>query len=392
MASIILSANSVLENPTAGTVIGTLSVLGGKNNETFSYTLADSLSDRFEIKLNAITGQYELVVKSADPALFDYDNGQQGFTISVSAASDASGNPTVVDSFTTMINVIDNVAPTDITLSQTSVVEHSGAGTVVADLYAVDANLKDTFTFTLLNDAEGRFEIKNGQLVVKDGSKLDYLTAASHKVQIQVTDADSNTFTEEVTINITDALELRNGTWKNDKIYGTEGGDAINGLSGNDWIFGNGGDDVINGGRGKDFLYGGAGKDTFVFDTSVKRGEFDQVRDFNPADDTIQLNLSSLKTFKVKTSIKDLFWAAIKGGNPHKKQYYSLDKVMKHGKLDSKFFSTSYKAKDSNDFVYYNKKNGFVYFDADGSGREKGIEILKLQKGLILTADDFLMI
>jgi hypothetical protein len=73
MASIILSANSLQENPQVGTVIGTLSVLGGKTNETFTYTLADSLMERFEIKLNAATGLHELLVKSADSTLFDYD-------------------------------------------------------------------------------------------------------------------------------------------------------------------------------------------------------------------------------------------------------------------------------------------------------------------------------
>jgi Ca2+-binding RTX toxin-like protein len=309
-----------------------------------------------------------------------------------------------------MINVIDNVAPSDIALSKASILEHSGTGTVVGTLSATDANLNETLSFSLLDDADGRFDIVDGKLVVQDGSKLDYLSAGSHQIKIQVTDSDNNIFVETMTITIADALELRNGTSRNDKIYGGDGGEFIYGRNGNDWIYGRGGDDridggsgndqiygdagndIINGGSGKDILYGGAGKDTFVFNTKIKTGHYDQIRDFNKVDDTIQISLSSLTTFKVKASVKDLIFSIFTGKNPYKKHYYSLDKVMEKGGLESKFFSKSYKPQDSNDYIYYNKKNGFVYFDPDGSGREKGQEIVKLQKGLTLTASDFIMI
>ncbi|MGO4524061.1 calcium-binding protein [Microvirga sp. 2MCAF35] len=410
MASIILSATSLLENPKAGTVIGTLSVLGGKANESFTYTLADSLMERFEIKLNAATGLYELVVKNPALALFDYDAGQRAFTISVSATSNATSEPTTIDTTPFMINVLDNVAPSDIALSRASIPEHSGAGTVIGVLSATDANLNDLLSFTLLDDADGRFGIVDGKLVVQDGSKLDYVSAGSHQVRIQVTDSDNNSYVETMTIAVTDVLELRNGTSRNDTIYGGAGGeliygrngndriygrggnDKIDGGSGNDRIYGDDGDDIINGGTGKDILYGGSGKDTFVFNNPVQAGSYDQINDFNVADDTIQLSLSSLKTFKLKASVKDLIRSVFTGSDPYKKHYYTLDKVMAKGKLESKFFGKSYTPHDSNDYIYYNKKNGFVYFDPDGNGREKGIEIAKLAKGLALTANDFLMI
>ncbi len=390
-ATITLSATSVIENPVAGTVIGTLSATGGIGNETFTYALADNLSERFAIVENG-SGGYDLVVKTGGGDLFDFETDSlKSFVLSISATGD-KGTTAAATDFT--INVTDNTAPTDLTLSNASVAEHAVAGTEIGSLSAIDPDLNETFSFTLLSDAEGRFEIKDGKLVVKDGSKLDFLTAGSHEIKIQVTDSDSNTFEKTLTISVTDAPEtLPGGTSKNDKLYGTEGADLINGGAGNDWIFGKGGDDVINGGLGKDFLFGGAGKDTFVFDTPVKKGHFDHIRDFNAADDTIQISLSALKSFKVKVSKEDMgifkqgdHGHGGKGGS--KKSTFSLDKVFKQGKLDSKFFSID-KAKDSNDFVYYNKKNGFVYLDIDGSGKGKGIEIVKLEKGLTLTADDF---
>lgn len=385
MATILLSNLTIGENPQPGAVIGTLSVSGGKTNETFTFTLADSLSDRFEIIGN------QLVVKTADSALFDYDAGQISFALAISATSQATGNPTSVDDGSFTINVINNTAPTDITLSNASIAEHAANGVEIGLLSAIDPNLNDSFTYALTNDAEGRFAIANGKLVVKDGAKLDFLTAASHQITVQVTDADNNTFTKTLTINVTDAYEIVNGSGRNDRITGTAGADMLSGFGGNDKLFGLDGDDLLAGGAGKDMLYGGAGKDTFVFDTPVKKGHFDHIVDFNSADDTIQISLSALKAFKVKVSKKEVFdeLQGTKGGN--KKASFSLDKVFDKGKLENKFFSIN-KAKDSYDFVVYDKKNGFVTLDLDGSGGNKGFVIAKLKPGTVVSADDFLFI
>ena len=199
-----------------------------------------------------------------------------------------------------------------------------------------------------------------------DGAKLDFETATSHKIKLQVKDAGGLTFEKTITIGVNDGIDTVSGTKRNDKITGTEGADVINGDAGNDKIYGLGGDDIINGGLGKDQLTGGAGKDIFVFDAALRKGGFDQVTDFNSADDTLQFNLSALKSFNIKG--------------------------LKHGKLPKKFFTVGSESKDKNDYVYYNKKNGFVYLDADGSGHHKGIEILKLKPGTTVSADDFLFV
>ena len=171
---------------------------------------------------------------------------------------------------------------------------------------------------------------------------------------------------------------------------------------GNDKIYGLGGNDTLNGGTGKDKLYGGAGQDTFVFDTPVKKGHFDHIEDFKASDDTIQISLAALKAFKVKGPKKSDVISkkgSDDGGKPDKNSNKSVgfDKIFKKGqKLEKKFFNVGTKLNDtpdgSNDYVFYNKKNGFVYLDVDGSGKGKGIEILKLKPGTMLSADDFLFI
>ncbi|MDQ8700271.1 S8 family serine peptidase [Hyphomicrobium sp. LHD-15] len=96
-------------------------------------------------------------------------------------------------------------APTDILPDDASIAENSAAGTLVAELSAVDPNSGDTFTFALLDDAGGRFEIVDGnKLVVKDPTGLDYEAATSHTVTVQVTDSSGLSLDQVLSIAVTD--------------------------------------------------------------------------------------------------------------------------------------------------------------------------------------------
>jgi hypothetical protein len=50
------------------------------------------------------------------------------------------------------------------------------------------------------------------------------------------------------------------------------------------------------------------------------------------------------------------------------------------------------KAKDSNDYLVYDKAKGVLLYDADGSGRGKAVEIATLPKKLSLTYKDLFVI
>jgi len=102
-------------------------------------------------------------------------------------------------------------APTDITLSNASVDENSAGGTVVGNLGAVDADRKERFTFSLLDDASGRFVITGGnKLAVAAGASLDYETQPTHQVVVQVTDKQGHTYSETLTITLRDLPEAAN--------------------------------------------------------------------------------------------------------------------------------------------------------------------------------------
>lgn len=61
-------------------------------------------------------------------------------------------------------------------------------------------------------------------------------------------------------------------------------------------------------------------------------------------------------------------------------------------KLKKAFFTIGDKAKDKNDYVIYDNKKGKLFYDADGSGKAKQVEIATLSKKLKMTEKDFFVI
>ncbi|MBF9231749.1 cadherin repeat domain-containing protein, partial [Microvirga sp. BT350] len=102
-----------------------------------------------------------------------------------------------------------NRAPTDVTLSRDTVDE--GTTGVIATLDGVDPDTGETFTFTLAEDASGKFEIVGKELKLKDGQSLDYEAAKSHVLKITVTDHGGRSYTKTVTIHVDDVNEKPTG-------------------------------------------------------------------------------------------------------------------------------------------------------------------------------------
>ncbi|NIX77186.1 PD40 domain-containing protein [Microvirga terricola] len=153
-----------------------------------------------------------------------------------------------------------------------------------------------------------------------------------------------------------------------DKLYGDSFNNVLVGGAGNDVLSSGVGNDTLYGGLGNDTLKGGAGKDVFVFDTkSHKTKNFDRIADFIVKDDTIWLDNAA--------------FGKLGSGS-----------LAKPGKLNKGFFVIGDHAKDKNDYLIYNNKTGVLYYDADGSGSGKAVEVAVLSKGLKMTYADFLVI
>ena len=167
-----------------------------------------------------------------------------------------------------------NHAPSDETISGGVIPENSPNGSVVGTVTGIDPDPGTVLTYSLLDDAGGRFLIdsKTGQLTVANSSLLDYEVATSHSIVVRATDQGGLFLDKGFTIQLTDVSGATiNGTdpfWfssGNDALTGTPEADTLKGLGGNDVLKGLGGNDTLVGGAGNDTIDGGQGIDVAVF-------------------------------------------------------------------------------------------------------------------------------
>ncbi|AWM86106.1 hypothetical protein C4E04_04695 [Microvirga sp. 17 mud 1-3] len=376
------TAVTIAENKLTGTEVGTLTA-HDPEGKAVTYALADSADGRF--KLDATKTK----ILVADGARLDYEAAQ--FHDIKVVATDADGQ---TSEQTIRINLSDvdetpptptNHAPGSLMLTGAgAAAEYAVMGTEVGTLSAADAD-SDALTYTLLNNADGRFMLSGNKILVADGFRLDFEQATAHAITVQVSDGKGGVSQQSFSIGVTDvAREITSGSPANDvfkagkyndKLFGGSGNDKLYGGAGNDYLKGHGGNDVLWGGAGKDILYAGAGKDVFVFDAKFnKKTNVDKILDFVVKDDSIWLDNA---LFKANKSL----YAATKKGTETKPL-----------KMASKFFTVGDKAKDKDDFFVYDSKKGVLYYDADGSGSKAAVEIATLKKGLKMTYKDFFFI
>jgi serralysin len=445
--TLMLSGYEISESSGVGAAVLKINIVdqnGSRQDASGSFYIdrytIEIADDRFSYEFDAAQGGL-MILKST----ISYEALSDKFIkIRVLAKTGTAGNmQTLIGNFDVEIRNSEE-APKDLTMSGGAVGEDAAAGTVVATLNAIDEDAGDQarLSYAFVTDAGGKtvttdplFEIVGNTIRLK--SQPGNAKAGTYTLWVRALDQNTaHTETEpdmwtakQITLTITDTIKNSvepvntvEGGAANDRLAGTAGADNLIGGAGNDTFYGysgndtllggagkdslyaGDGDDVLIGGLSKDKLYGGSGQDTFVFDTAVRKGQFDQIYDFKPSDDTIQISLAALKAFKVKgpktsdvhskKSSDDKGKPDDKGGS---KTSVGFDKIfLKDQKLQKKFFNVGTKLKDtpdgSNDYIFYNKKNGIVYLDIDGSGKGKGIEIFKVKPGIKLTADDFLFI
>lgn len=189
--NLALDDNNIIENAAVGEVVGTVSATDQENN-SLTYSLSDDADGRFAI--NSVTG--EITVAGG----LDHENADSHeITVEVS-----DGTNVTTQTFT--INVGDeNEAPEALALDDNNIIENAALGDVVGTVSATDPE-NDSLTYSLSDDAGGRFTIdaNTGELIV--AGNLDYETATSHEVTVEVYDGEF-TITQTFTINVGDENE-----------------------------------------------------------------------------------------------------------------------------------------------------------------------------------------
>ena len=198
------TGGSVSESATNGSTVGVTALATDADaTDEITYSLTDDAGGRFQI--DADSG----VITVADSSLLDYETATS-HTVTVRATSDDGSTNT--ETFT--IALTDDTAEASISAvtdsdgaTGGSVSESATNGSTVGiTALATDADATDDVTYSLTDDAGGRFQIdaNSGVITVADSSLLDYETATSHTVTVRATSDDGSTNTETFTIALTD--------------------------------------------------------------------------------------------------------------------------------------------------------------------------------------------
>ncbi len=129
------------------------------------------------------------------------------------------------------------IASRVVTTGTAAVSENVANGTRVADVLGVmDLDSGDTHTFSLVDDAGGRFQINGttGEITVANGTLLDYETATSHNITVRATDSGGLTYDEVLAIQITDVNDAPVNTVPGAQVVAEDTALNITGLSVND--------------------------------------------------------------------------------------------------------------------------------------------------------------
>jgi len=164
--------------------------------------------------------------------------------------------------------------------------------------------------------------------------------------------------TVSLTVNAPAYKDLK-GTAKANKLKGSNLSDRITGKGGDDQLVGGAGNDLLIGGRGNDLLTGGKGNDRFYLGSPKDSVDF--ITDFSLTDDLIVLKGSKF------------------GG-------------LTAGAFSADQFQIGTAAQDSDDRFIYSISTGKLFFDADGKGGAKAIELAQFNPGNALTAQSFAII
>lgn len=185
-------------------------IAGGAGNDVFNATQGNDT-----INGGADTDR---VIFSGSRA--DYTVTRQGDGSYTIALKNGKGTSTLTNVETALFSnrIIDLVTgvetligdpPKDLALSANSILEDAKAGTNIGTFSAVDPEDKQ-MEFRLTNDAGGRFELSGKTLKLKGG--LDYETATTHKITLEVTDFDGHVVLRDFTVAVGNADEAPEST------------------------------------------------------------------------------------------------------------------------------------------------------------------------------------
>jgi Ca2+-binding RTX toxin-like protein len=195
--NLALDHQAVDENQAAGTLVGTLSATD-KPTDTLTYALTDDAGGRFTVD------PHSGVVTTT--AAFDHEANA---SFAITATVTDQGGLSTQQGFTIAVGDV-NEAPTGLAIDHAAVDENRPAGTLVGTVSASDPD-GNALTYSLADDAGGRFAIDAATGAVTTTGPLDYEAGHGYSVTVRATDTGGLFADKVVAIAVGDVNEAPTG-------------------------------------------------------------------------------------------------------------------------------------------------------------------------------------
>ena len=195
---ITLSSNTIAEDKPLGTTIGTLTSTDPDAGDTFTYSI-QSVKDKNN---NIISTDTFAIIDNElrTNAALSYSTNNS-YTVTVRTSD---GTLTHDEDFTITVTET-NVAPTNISLSASSIDENSSVGTKIGTLSTTDANTPAPFSYSIVAGDTACFKISGDELQLD--TVPDFETKSSYSITIRTTDNGGLTCDKVFSINIANVNE-----------------------------------------------------------------------------------------------------------------------------------------------------------------------------------------
>ncbi|AFY73019.1 VCBS repeat-containing protein [Synechococcus sp. PCC 7502] len=198
---LVLNTSSINENVAANSIVGSFTSTDPDSSNTFSYSLVTGTGSTDNASFSIVNGN-QLSINTSP----DYETKS---SYSVRVRTTDQGGLTYEKALTIGVNNL-NEAPTDLSLSATTINENVATNIVVGNFSSTDPDTGNTFTYSLVSGTgstdNASFSIINGNQLSINASP-DYETKSSYSVRIRTTDQGGLSYEKALTINVNNLNE-----------------------------------------------------------------------------------------------------------------------------------------------------------------------------------------
>ncbi len=189
----------IAENAVRGTVLVQIDASDADANDTLTYAITSGNDDGL-FSINADSRQITLI------GALDYETATS-YTLGVQV-TDGAGNTDTAEVIVTVADVHENAPIFGMDIYETEIAESAARGTVLVQIDASDADIGDTLNYAITSgNDDGLFSINTDSGQITLIGTLDYETATSHTLGVQVTDSVGRTDTAEVVVTVNNVNE-----------------------------------------------------------------------------------------------------------------------------------------------------------------------------------------